>query len=175
MGEEALFQARKQDQGKLQTLGGVQAHQGHPAFGIVTVGITDQGGVVEELGQGLAPLLGVLGRVGEFLQVFNAGDGLRCAFVLQRFDVAGPVDKKADQFGKRRRIAGLAEAFIGRSVDCGYRRQLRLGGERCVFRVRVRFEIAEVETDIFPFACVRFQGFRAPAPRPGPAFQRSQG
>ena len=98
MGKQTLLHAGQQHQGKLQPLGRMQAHQRHPALGIVTVGVTDQRGVVEKLRQRLAALLRILGGVGEFLQVFNAGEGFRSPFLLERADVAGAVDQKANQF-----------------------------------------------------------------------------
>ena len=68
--------------------------------------------MVQELGKRLAALLSILGGVREFLQVFNAGERLRRPFFFERADVAGPVDKEADQLGKRRGVTRLAKAFI---------------------------------------------------------------
>ncbi len=109
VGKEALFQAGEKDQRKLQALGGVQGHQRDAGVGIELVGVGGQSGVVEEVGQGLAAGFGVVGGVGQFLQVFNAAEGLRRAFGFQSFDVAGAVDEEADQLGECGRVAGLAK------------------------------------------------------------------
>ena len=103
--------------GNSRSFGRMQAHQRHPALGIVTVGVTDQRGVVEKLRQRLAPLLRILGGIGEFLQVFNAGEGFRSPFLLERADVTGTVDQKANQFRERGRISRLAEPFVGNRID----------------------------------------------------------
>ena len=110
-GEEAFFHAGEKDQRELEALGGVQGHQGHARLGGVLVGVGDQGGVVEELGQGLAAFLRVLGGVGEFLEVFDAGEGLGRGLLFERADVAGAVVEELDQFGEGGRVAGLAESF----------------------------------------------------------------
>ena len=120
MREEPLFKTGKKDQRKLQALGGVQSHERDPGFGIELVGVGGQGGVVEELGQRFAAGFGIVGGVGQFLQVFNAAEGFRRALGLERLDVAGPVDEEADQFGKRGGVAGGAKRglFFGCIDSC---------------------------------------------------------
>ena len=117
VGEEALFQAGQKDQRKLQALGGVQRHQRDAGVGVELVGVGGQGRVVEKLGQRLAAGLGVVGGVGQFLQVFNAAEGLRRAFGLQGFDVAGAVDEEADQLGEGGGVAGGAKGAFARSFS----------------------------------------------------------
>ena len=112
MREEALFKSGEKDQRKLQALGGVQRHERDARVGIVLVGVRSQRGVVEELGERLAADLGIVGGVGEFLQVFNAAEGFGRAFGFKRLDVAGAVDEETDQLGKRGRIAGRAEGGL---------------------------------------------------------------
>ena len=111
VGKEALFQAGQKDQRKLQPLGGVQRHQRNAGLGIELIRIGGQGGVVQELGQRLAAGFGVVGGVGQLLQVLNAAEGLRRAFGLQGLDVAGAVDEEADQLRKRRCIAWSPKAL----------------------------------------------------------------
>ena len=109
MGKEALFEAGEEDQWKLEALGGVQGHEGDAGLGVKLVSVGGQGGMIEELGQGLAARLGVVGGVGQFLEVFNAAEGLGRALGLQGLDVAGAVDEEADQFGEGGGVAGGAE------------------------------------------------------------------
>ena len=165
MGKETFFHARQEHQRKLQTLGGMQAHQRDPALGIVTIRVTHQCGVIEELRKGLAPLLRVLRSVGKLLQVFNAGERFRCPFFLERTDVASAVDQKADQFRKCGCIAGLAESFMGNGIGCWKERLIRfIKAQQCLFLGvyigGLRFQVAKVETDILPLTRFRFCGFR---------------
>jgi hypothetical protein len=97
--------------GKLEALGGVQRHQRHARLGGVGVGVGDQRGVVEKLGQGLAALLRVLRGVGEFLQVLDAREGFGRGLFFERADVAGAVVEELDQFRQSGGLAGLAEPF----------------------------------------------------------------
>ena len=90
----------------------VQGHQRDAGAGIELVGVGRQRGVVEELGECFAANLGIVGGVGQFLQVFNPAEGLRRAFGLERLDVAGAIDEEANQLGKRGGIAGLAKGFL---------------------------------------------------------------
>ena len=76
--------------------------------------------MVEEVGQGLAADLGVVGGVGQFLQIFNAAEGFRRAFGFERLDVAGAVDEETDELGEGGGVAGGAETFDGAgTVGCG--------------------------------------------------------
>jgi hypothetical protein len=88
--------------------------------------------VVEELGQRLAAGLGVVGGVGQFLQVFNAAEGLRRAFGFERLDVAGAVDEEADQLGQRGGVAGSAE---GASAPSSFRDFFRVPSKSGPFGV----------------------------------------
>ena len=89
----------------------MQGHQGDARFGGVGVGVGDEGGVVEKLGQGLAAFLRVLRGVGEFLQVLDAGEGFGRGLFFERADVAAAIVEELDQLGQRGGFAGLAEAF----------------------------------------------------------------
>ncbi len=80
MGKKALFQAGEEDQRELQTLGGVQRHERDAGVGVVLVGVGGQSGVVQEISQSLAAGFGIVRGVGQFLQVFNAAEGLRRTF-----------------------------------------------------------------------------------------------
>ncbi len=94
--KESLFETGKKDERKLQALGGVQRHERDAGVGIVLVGVGGEGGVVEEVGEGFAANFGVVGGVGEFLEVFNAAEGFGGGFGFERLDVAGAVDEEAD-------------------------------------------------------------------------------
>ena len=119
MREEAFFHASEEDERELEALGGVEGHEGDAGLGGVLVGVRDEGGVVEEVSKRFAARGGVLGSVGEFLEVLDAGEGLGRAFVLEGADVAGAVVEKFDEFGEGGGIAGFAEG-VGRSGvgDC---------------------------------------------------------
>jgi hypothetical protein len=90
----------------------VQGHQGDAGFGVELVGVGGQGCVVEEFGESFAAGFGVVGGVGQFLQVFNAAEGFRRAFGFEGFDVAGAVDEEADQLGEGGGVAGGAESWL---------------------------------------------------------------
>ncbi len=77
VGEEALLKSGKKDQREFQSLGCVQRHQGNARLGVELVGIRGQRRVIEKLSQGLAAGFRVVGRVGQFLQVFNTAERLR--------------------------------------------------------------------------------------------------
>ena len=62
--EEAFFHAGEEDEWELEALGGVEGHEGDAGFGGVGVGVGDEGGVVEKLGEGFAARGGVLCGVG---------------------------------------------------------------------------------------------------------------
>ena len=87
----------------------MQGHQPDAGVGVELVGVRGQRRVVEELGKGFAAGLGIVGGIGQFLQVFNAAEGLWRAFGFKGFDVAGAVDEEADQFGEGGGVAGGAE------------------------------------------------------------------
>jgi len=77
---------------EIQTLGGVQGHEGDASVR-VKLGLCQRPGRrVEEVAQGLAANLGIVGGISQLLQVFNAAEGLRRAFGFQSFDVAGAVE-----------------------------------------------------------------------------------
>ena len=109
--EEALFQAGEEDQRELQALGGVQGHERDARVGVELVGVRCQCGVIEEVGEGFAADLGIVRRIGEFLQVFNPAEGLGRSFGFESLDVAGAIDDEADQLGKCGGIAGFAKGF----------------------------------------------------------------
>jgi hypothetical protein len=52
--EEALFHAAEEDQRELEAFRGVERHQGDARLGGVLVGVGDERGVIEELGERLA-------------------------------------------------------------------------------------------------------------------------
>ncbi len=128
--EEALFESGKKDERKLESLGGVQRHQRDAGVGIVLVGVGGERGVVEELGQRFAADLGIVRGVGQFLQVFNAAEGLRRSLGFERLDVAGAVNEEADQLGQRGCIAGRAEALRTDLSSGSSSSELRFPGPR---------------------------------------------
>ena len=65
--------------------------------------------MVKELGERLSANLCVVRCVGQFLQVFYPAQRFRRSFSFERLDVAGAIDKEADQFRKGGRIAGFSE------------------------------------------------------------------
>ncbi len=87
----------------------MQGHEGDAGVGVVLVGVGGESGVVEEFGEGFAAGFGIVGGVGQFLQVFNAAEGFRRGFGFKGLDVAGAVDEEADQLGERGRVAGGSE------------------------------------------------------------------
>ena len=101
MREKSLFESGEKDQRKLESLGGVQRHERDAGVGIELIGVGGERGVVEELGQRFAALLGVVRGVGQFLQVLNAAEGLGRALGFKSFDVAGAVD---DESGSARAV-----------------------------------------------------------------------
>ncbi len=64
VGEETFFHAGEEDERELEAFGGVEGHEGDAGFGGVAVGVGDEGGVVEKLGEGFAAGGGVLRGVG---------------------------------------------------------------------------------------------------------------
>jgi len=70
----------EEDQRELEALGGVEGHEGDAGFGVELISVGRKGGVVEEIGQGFAADFGVVGGIGQFLEVFNAAEGFRGAF-----------------------------------------------------------------------------------------------
>ena len=53
--------------------------------------------MIEEFGERLAADFGIVGGVGQFLQVFNAAEGFGRCLGFERLDVAGAIDKEANQ------------------------------------------------------------------------------
>ena len=74
--KEALFKTGKKDQREFEPLGGVEGHERDAGVGIELIGVGGERGVVEEVGESLATLLGVVRGVGQFLQVLDAAEGL---------------------------------------------------------------------------------------------------
>jgi hypothetical protein len=108
--EEAFFHAGEEDEWELEAFGGVEGHEGDAGFGGVAVGVGDEGGMVKEFGEGLAAGGGVLCGVGEFFQVFNAGEGLGRGFVFESADVAGAVVEELDELGEGCGVAGFSKS-----------------------------------------------------------------
>ena len=115
MGEEAFFHAGEEDEGELEAFGGVQGHEGDAGFGGVAVGVGNEGRVVEKLCESFTAGGGVLGGVGEFFEVLDAGEGFGRGFVFESADVAGTVVEELDELGEGGGVAGLAE---GSRVGC---------------------------------------------------------
>jgi len=95
--EQAFFESAEKDQGKLQALGRMQAHQRNLRALVIVVGVGDEGSVVEELIERLAAVTGVGGRVHQFAQVFDAREGFRRVLGFEKPDVAGAVDEELEQ------------------------------------------------------------------------------
>ena len=87
----------------------MERHERDAGFGGVAVGVGDEGGVVEELVEGLAALLRVLRGVGEFLQVLDAGEGFGRGFFFEGADVAAAIVEELDELGEGGGVAGFAE------------------------------------------------------------------
>ena len=66
--------------------------------------------MIEKFGQRFAAHFGIVCRVGQFLQVFNAAEGFRRAFGFESLDVSRAVDEEANQFRERGRIAGFSKS-----------------------------------------------------------------
>ncbi len=109
VGEKTLFKAGKKDEGKFQTLGGVEGHEGDARFGVELVRIGSQSRVVEEFGQGFAAGFGVVRGVGQLLEVFNAAESFRGAFGFKSLDVAGAVNDETNQLGQCGGVAWSAK------------------------------------------------------------------
>ena len=79
--------------------------------------------MIEKLRQRLAALLRILRRVRQLLQVLNAREGFRRAFVFERTDIPAAVDDEADQLGQRGLAARVAERrpLVFRRLICRYR------------------------------------------------------
>ena len=125
MRKQTLLHPGQQHQRELEPLGRVESHQRHPRRRIVLVDFAHQRRVIEELMQRLAPRLRILRGVGEFFQVFNAGERFGRRLFLQRTNVPGAIDQEADQLRQRRRIAGLAESAVFRGGKLGQRLRRR--------------------------------------------------
>jgi hypothetical protein len=97
--EQAFFEAAEKDQGELQALGGVQAHESNLRALVVIVGVGDEGGMVEKLIEGFTAVAGIGGRVHQFAQIFDTGEGFGRVFGFEQFDVAGAVDEKFEEVG----------------------------------------------------------------------------
>ena len=113
MREDPVLQPGQEHHGKLQTLGGVQGHQGHHALvlGIVgryLVGVGDQGHLLQEPGQGRPldllvrggggvgghPFAVLPGDADQLLQVLHPTGVLRVQALLQLAQVAGALQRR---------------------------------------------------------------------------------
>jgi len=109
VGKQSFFKSSEKNERKLQSFGGMQRHERDTGVGVVLIGVRRQCRVVKELGQGFTADFGIVGGIGQFLQVFNAAEGFRGPLGLKRFNVAGAVDDETDQLGQRSGVAGSAE------------------------------------------------------------------
>ncbi len=109
MWKQTLLKPGEKDQRKFQALGGVQGHQRHAGIGIELVGIGGQCRVIEKFSKSLAAGFGVVGGVGQFLQIFNAAERLRRTFRFESLDVAGAIDEKSNQLWQSGSVAGSSE------------------------------------------------------------------
>jgi hypothetical protein len=125
MREKSLFKAGEKDQREFEALGGVQRHERDASVGIELIGVGGECGVVEEFGESFAALFGIVRGVGQFLQIFNAAEGLGRAFGLESFDVAGAVDDEADELGESGGVAGGAKCAPRFPLLDGSRRSLQ--------------------------------------------------
>src|SRR5438477_8598535 len=118
MRKKTLFEATEEYQGELQSLGGMQRHQRDAGRLVVTVGVADQGCMVEEFFDRLTPIFRVEGGVDEFAEVLDARQRLRRVFILKQLDVAGAVDEEFQELAGISFAAGDAEGrgMIVRSV-----------------------------------------------------------
>ncbi len=121
--KESFFEAAKEDQRELQALGGMEAHERDLGALVVVVGVADEGGVVEELVESFAAVARVHGRINQFAQVFDAGEGFGRVFFFEELDVAGAVDQEFQQVGCVHHGSG---EFSGHCADLG------LGGPSCI-------------------------------------------
>src|SRR5579884_3451758 len=69
--------------------------------------------MIQEFVESLSALLGIVGCVGQFLQVFNAGEGFRSSLLFQRTDIAAAIDQEANQFRQGRLVSLDAEPWHG--------------------------------------------------------------
>ena len=111
--EQSLFHSGKHDQRELEPLGCMQRHKRDRSVGIVVVGVGDESGVVEEVGDVLATIMRVAGRIGELLQVLDARLRFGRVLFFEHADVAAAVHEELEHLGKRGSVTGCAEAFDG--------------------------------------------------------------
>ena len=119
MRKKSFFEAAEEDQGKLQSLGGVQAHQRDLGAGVVVVGVGDERGVVQEFVQSFGAVARVHGGVDQFAQVLDAGESLGRVLVFEQLDVAGTVDQEFQDVGS---ADGGSRKGIGRRANLRLRR-----------------------------------------------------
>ena len=96
--EQALFQAAQEHQRKFQTLGGMQGHERDLCPGHVLIGVADQGGVVEELVQGLATIARIHGRIHQFADVLNPGKRFGRVLFFELANVTSAVNQEFQDF-----------------------------------------------------------------------------
>jgi len=73
MGKESFFHAREHYQRELQTLRGMQRHEGNLRTFVVLIGVADEGGMIEETGREFRhDPVSPWQRLDEFAQVLDA-------------------------------------------------------------------------------------------------------
>jgi hypothetical protein len=125
--KQTFFQTTQKHERKLQTLGGVESHQGDLRSLIVGIRIAYQSRMIEKLIQSFAPVARIHRRIHQFAQVFNPRIGLGSVFLLKLLDVTRAVDQEFQNFGSVRRLARSAKARLRCRRRVGRPRPLRPG------------------------------------------------
>ena len=115
MRKQPFFQAAEEYQRKLKTFGCVQSHESDLGAFVVSVGVADQGSVIEKLVQSLAAVAGIHGGIHQFAQVLDSRVGLGRVFLLEQLDVTSPVNQKFQDVSSAG--SGRAERAASTGVD----------------------------------------------------------
>ena len=87
----------------------MQRHQRDLRPLVISVGVADQGRMIQELRQRFAAVARIGRRVDQFTQVFDAGVRLRRIFFFEYLDVSSAIQQKLEQLGS----AGGARSGCG--------------------------------------------------------------
>src|SRR6202521_1680224 len=115
MREGTLFEAGKKDVIEFEALGGVEGQQGDRRAIIEVVGVTHEGGAVEEILERFATL-GTFGDgVYEFAKVFGARDVFGGIALAKHVEIAGDIENGGQKLRGRQRGLLLAQVFDERA------------------------------------------------------------
>ncbi len=118
MRKQSLFKAAEKHQGKLQSLGGVQAHQRDLRTLVIIVGVCNERSMVQELVERFPAVARISSGVDQFAQVFDARESFRRILLFEQLDVAGAIDQELEQVGGRSASIWLARQSIEAASSC---------------------------------------------------------